>query len=261
MFKDSKQKFEEIKKLPEGDYKHILKRTISFDRLDQLLSSCKDGKCPIINEYDIYFLVDISLDGYVNDRAYYYFKDSLLGNDDDRYKNAKERINIVFKCKKKPKIDQNVFDKDYNEIAGEKFLTSIRRKAFWISLKYQYESNHNPNLDFCGAFGFISTVKEGHESLKSGNFHIDNFRSYLNENLHACNGLDLFRICYFRQKLDLHPSTKATQTALDPALWGKDAWSGLHSCQKLMKCEESNPGFKSATPNQQLHRTPNNGRL
>lgn len=98
---------------------HITKRMRSFDLLDKYLDLCNRNICPVITENDIYHLADISIEGYIRERAYYYTipKDRIIGNDDkDRYCMAWNKLQKVYNCSMLTTIDQSIFMLDTKEV-------------------------------------------------------------------------------------------------------------------------------------------------
>jgi tetratricopeptide (TPR) repeat protein len=178
---------------------HETKRLHSFDRLNDILTKCSKGICPTINKEDQYYLVDISLDGFMLDRAYYFFVDDLYFDAQGRYLEAKKLIQNVLKCKKNPKFNDTTiasFELDYNQMF-HKEKSVKNRKAFWISQKYEFDNTHDQRKDYCGACGFVKTVIDVHKQRFP--YTENQLRIFIDKNSHVANGMDLMRFCYIRQ--------------------------------------------------------------
>lgn len=70
---------------------HSVKRKLSFDVFDQLLTFCENGICPKIKNEYIYCLSDISINGYIRERAHYYSVDGIGIDDNNRHYMAIEK--------------------------------------------------------------------------------------------------------------------------------------------------------------------------
>ncbi len=98
------------KSLPNNldDRYHTLKRNIGFAWFDRMLKDCRKGNCPTYFSDDIFYaLTDVSLEGYVLQKAYHFSNAEVGINDNERYFKALGEINNVFVCKKKPKLNIN----------------------------------------------------------------------------------------------------------------------------------------------------------
>lgn len=191
------------------DVEHETKRTYSFHRLNEILSNCAKGICPTICETDQYHLIDISIDGFVLDRSYYFFTDGLYGGALEGHLKAKQLIKNVYDCPQTPNLDSTTiatFESDYLQLY-EKERSVKNRKAFWRSMKCKYQSHHDPYQDYCKACEFIERMKWIHEDEDEDedSFHqisdFDNLRAFIEEYSHIANGMDLLRLCYLRHKI------------------------------------------------------------
>ena len=85
-----------------NDKYHTLKRHIGFAWFDRMLKDCQKENCPSYFTDDIiYALTDMSLEGYVLNKAYLLSGDKVGNNDKERYFKALGEINNVLVCKQK----------------------------------------------------------------------------------------------------------------------------------------------------------------
>jgi len=192
MFNHLRQEVDEIAKQCDDDFFHSLKRRKSFDLLDGYLDLCCQGKCPDIKEIDIYHLVDISIEGYIKDRAYYYTvpKDQIIGKDDnDRYYMAWNKLRKVYNCSCLATIDRSIFLADTNEVEVIFREQARKRKAYWSYLS-NAASDHVCN--YCKSCEFVEKQKEKESNP-------DAYRQLILENQNKANAIDLFRLCHIRR--------------------------------------------------------------
>lgn len=187
------------------DNYHTLKRNLGFAWFDRMLGDCRQGNCPGYFSNDIFYaLTDMSLEGYVLQKAYH-FSDTGVGiNDNERYFKALGEINTVLACKKEPKLNINLFNQDSRQVyyKTEKksaFYQSARlRKAYWKYLK-EYPNNDEIE-DYFSTCGFIDKVHGIYNKKRCTSQDFETYKEILSENLDIANPLDLYRLCIIRKK-------------------------------------------------------------
>jgi hypothetical protein len=187
------------------DKYHMLKRNIGFSWFDRMLEDCRNEKCPGYFSDDIFYaLTDISLEGYVLQKAYYFSGAEVGISDKERYFKALGRIDNVLVCKKKTKLNINLFNHDSRQIyyKTEKkspFYQSARlRKAYWSYLK-NYPNNDQIE-DYFSTCGFIDKIHRIYNKKKCTSEDLEKYKEILSENHHIANPLDLYRFCVVRKK-------------------------------------------------------------
>jgi len=187
------------------DKYHMLKRNIGFAWFDRMLEDCRNEKCPGYFSDDIFYaLTDISLEGYVLQKAYYFSGAEVGISDKERYFKALGRIDNVLVCKKKTKLNINLFNHDSRQIyyKTEKkspFYQSARlRKAYWSYLK-NYPNNDQIE-DYFSTCGFIDKIHRIYNKKKCTSEDLEKYKEILSENHHIANPLDLYRFCVVRKK-------------------------------------------------------------
>ncbi|MGD9170159.1 MAG: hypothetical protein PVI97_08870 [Candidatus Thiodiazotropha sp.] len=173
---------------------HDLKRRISFEIMDRLLQECSEGKCPMLNPAYHKCLIDISAEGYVRERAYYYSKDEGENNTEKYYFKALSRIQKVLSCALMPKLNDELFEIDNLDLHGnlDHRKGAERRKAYW-RYKSRQESSHKDGdqyTDFCESCSLLDAI-ETNSSAKLN-------KAYYEKHIDMINGLDLFRFCFAR---------------------------------------------------------------
>ncbi len=199
----AKQILEELK----ADEEHGKKRLTSFACLDYFIDCCLESKqCPPITPGHHHYLIDISLEGYIMQRAYYYSKDGIGIDDNNRYLMSKERVERILNCADSCNLQANLFLRFLTEMeATRRTERGIRvRKAYWTHLKFA--PHNNPITDFEGACGFIESFHQ--ESLRlmqnpkhNGSLNLHQIRSFVYDNLHITNGFELFQFCLIKSLL------------------------------------------------------------
>jgi len=191
------------------DKYHMLKRNIGFAWFDRMLEDCRNEKCPGYFSDDIFYaLTDISLEGYVLQKAYYFSGAEVGISDKERYFKALGRIDNVLVCKKKTKLNINLFNHDSRQIyyKTEKkspFYQSARlRKAYWSYLK-NYPNNDQIE-DYFSTCGFIDKIHRIYNKKKCTPEDFEKYKEILSENHHIANPLDLYRFCVVRKKTSLN---------------------------------------------------------
>jgi hypothetical protein len=191
------------------DKYHMLKRNIGFSWFDRMLEDCRNEKCPGYFSDDIFYaLTDISLEGYVLQKAYYFSGAEVGISDKERYFKALGRIDNVLVCKKKTKLNINLFNHDSRQIyyKTEKkspFYQSARlRKAYWSYLK-NYPNNDQIE-DYFSTCGFIDKIHRIYNKKKCTPEDFEKYKEILSENHHIANPLDLYRFCVVRKKTSLN---------------------------------------------------------
>ena len=175
------------------DQWHSVKRCYSFDYFDSFLSSCAMGVCPEIRERHVYYLVDISINGYINQRSYYYHVDDIGIDDNDRYLLSLNKVKNIFNCKKQANMDEILFDTNQLQIQTIFEESAKRRKAYWTYLSNTENIEKIENFYKACAFldTQISCINENNEKK---------YEKLLLENLDKANALDLFRLCNIRNR-------------------------------------------------------------
>jgi hypothetical protein len=170
-----------------------------------MLEDCRNENCPGYFSDDIFYaLTDISLEGYVLQKAYYFSGIEVGIDDKERYFKALERINNVLACKKKTKLNINFFNQDSRQIyyKTEKkstFYQSARlRKAYWSYLK-NCPNNHQIE-DYFSTCEFIDNIHRIYNKKKCTSEDFETYKDILSENHHIANPLDLYRFCVVRKK-------------------------------------------------------------
>jgi hypothetical protein len=187
----------------EQDKVHGCKRIFSFEVLDRYLDCCQNGICPQIDQAHHNFLIDISVSGYFKQRAYYYSKDQIGKDNDDRYYMAVNKVETVFECKTDPDLNDDLFEQDLKELkSGEKAAGARRRKAFWRYMERTYNRKPgDPVSDFFNSKAFIDKVI-CNSSLE--NATLDEYMRQCKQSLDVVNGVDLYRFCHVRKLLSQH---------------------------------------------------------
>lgn len=107
------------------DSYHTLKRNLGFEWFDRMLRDCQQGNCPKYFSDDIFYaLTDISLEGYALQKAHDFLGADVGINDKERYFKAVGKINTVLDCKKKTKININLFNQDSRQVYYKSLLKS-----------------------------------------------------------------------------------------------------------------------------------------
>jgi len=187
------------------DKYHMLKRNIGVAWFDRMLEDCRNEKCPGYFSDDIFYaLTDISLEGYVLQKAYYFSGAEVGISDKERYFKALGRINNVLVCKKETKLNINLFNQDSRQIyykieKTSTFYQSARlRKAYWSYLK-NYPNNHQIE-DYFSTCEFIDKIHRIYNKKRCSSEDFETYKEMLSENHHIANPLDLYRLCAVRKK-------------------------------------------------------------
>ncbi len=188
-----------------NDKYHTLKRNIGFAWFDRMLEDCRNENCPGYFSDDIFYaLTDMSLEGYVLQKAYLFSGDEVGINDKERYFKALGRIKNVLGCKKETKLNINLFNQDSRQVyyKTEKtstFYQSARlRKAYWSYLK-NYPNNHQIE-DYFSTCEFIDKIHRIYNKKRCTSKDFEKYEEILSENHHIANPLDLYRFCVVRTK-------------------------------------------------------------
>jgi hypothetical protein len=187
------------------DRYHTLKRNIGFAWFDRMLEDCQKGNCPSYVTDDVFYaLTDMSLEGYVLQRAYLFSGDDVGVNDKDRYFKALGKINTVLICEKETELDINLFNQDSRQVyyKTEKtstFYQSARlRKAYWKYLK-EYPNNDQIE-DYFSTCEFIDKIHRVYNKKRCTSEDFETYKEILSENHDIANPLDLYRFCIIRKK-------------------------------------------------------------
>jgi hypothetical protein len=203
------------------------KRIISFKIFDTLLDSCMAAICPKIIPYFHQYLTDISVEGYIRERAYLYYMDGIGKDDKERYFLAAQRGARMFECPvKKPTLDKEVFEIESNSFNVQaNYDGAIRRKAFWRYMSRKTAgSEDDPINNHVIANEFVYSMKGFYAKTKYVEDKIDlekiqRLRGLLEENLNIANALDMYKYCYFRQCVK--ESSEECSDKLATARYGK----------------------------------------
>ncbi len=187
------------------DKYHTIKRNIGFAWFDRMLEDCRNENCPGYFSDDIFYaLTDISLEGYVLQKAYLFSGDEVGINDKERYYKALEKINNVLVCKKVTKLNINLFNQDSRQVyyKAEKtlaFYQSARlRKAYWSYLK-NYPNNDQIE-DYFSTCEFVDKIHRIYNKKRCASEDFETYKEILSGNHHIANPLDLYRFCVVRKK-------------------------------------------------------------
>lgn len=188
------------------DESHYKKRSHSFVLFDCLLEGCQENECLIsIIDYQLaYLLFDISLDGYLMEKAYYFYEKNGRQDDKLNYYNAEKLIKKVLDCKKNPAFQQDIFridskeliNRNYNNIA---YYGARKRKAYWTFLK-DYPKNE-PTRDYCNSSKFIAEIHTLSNQHNHDEKDVENIKKLITQNYHIANPIDLYRVCLIRKKM------------------------------------------------------------
>lgn len=198
---DFRREMESIdKSFHAGEY-HNLKRRISFEILDRCLESCVKEHCPQISKDDHYFLIDISVNCYIDERSYFYSIDEIGIDDNDRYLMAKKRIEHVFTCSQRCKLSKDIIEYDVKTLSANEVRNSaVKRKAFWV---YLTEINKCHLTDYNIAQDFIRERDKLNLCNNSNSaYTVEELRKFWNDKLYIINGVDLFSYCFLRNRVD-----------------------------------------------------------
>lgn len=199
------------KSSPDGlnDKYHTLKRNIGFAWFDRMLKDCRNGNCPIYFSDDIFYaLTDVSIEGYILQKAYYFYIAGIGMNDQGRYFKAMEEINTVLTCKKEAKLTINLFNRDSKQVyyRTEKkspLYQSVRlRKAYWNYLKAY--PNNDQIEDYFFTCDFIEKIHRIYNKKRCTSEDLEKYIETLSENRHIANPLDLYRLCIIRNKASVN---------------------------------------------------------
>lgn len=191
------------------DRYHTLKRNIGFAWFDRMLEGCRKGNCPDYVTDDVFYaLTDMSLDGYVLQKAYLFSGDEIGINDEDRYFKALGEINHVLICKIETTLNMNLFNQDSRQVYYRKersstFYQSARlRKAYWKYLK-EYPNN-NQIEDYFSTCEFIDKIHRIYNKKRCTTEDFETYKKILSENRGIANPLDLYRFCIVRKKTSVN---------------------------------------------------------
>jgi hypothetical protein len=187
-----------------ADADHSLKRRLSFEILDGLLKDCANNTCPFLDlEYHNY-LIDISAEGYILERAYYYSADKEKKDEKESYFSADSRIRKIFSCSiSTPKLNDKLFKIDNEDLDTNQNHQqgAINRKAYWRSLsRKKQRRDGDPNTDYSDSCDFVKKITSNDPTTLNELF----FTDYID----MVNGVDLFRFCFMRAN-----SKKPTSTS------------------------------------------------
>jgi hypothetical protein len=184
-----------------GNKVHDAKRVVSFDVLDNLLDCCQHGFCPPLDQKDQMFLIDISIRGYIKEKAKEYIKEGEESNEKCGEEIAEQRVKCIFECQVKPRLVDELFKKDLEDLMkGETAEGARRRKAYGRYLERVDKGRPlDPVQDYCDSAEFIDKVICG---LEIERMTLDNCRIKWEQALDVVNGVDMFRFCRVRELLN-----------------------------------------------------------
>jgi len=217
---EAKKRFEHIadelkenETTADEDYRHAKKRRLSFTILDCLIDYCVNAKkCPPIELRFEHYLIDISIERYIEDRAYFYSIDKIGTNDKNRYRMAEDRIKAVLECPNACRLGSKLFVGAIKDIMNEDLIRSgtKNRKAFWTYLKFK--PNNNPKTDYEGAAGFVKKfhleffkLLQNKEQKQTRNWN--HMKSFVENHRYILNGFELFQACAIKNILGKSPSS------------------------------------------------------
>jgi hypothetical protein len=187
---------------------HDTKRIGSFFWFDKLLSDCVSGCCPAgyFGSSLIYPLADISIDGYVMQKAYFLWEkdnEAKKLSDEERYFIADNHIKAVFNCTIPPALDAETFKLDTKELSSTEsnptaYFGSRNRKAFWAYMRNGLTDAYD---NYCAATAFINFVHSISNNGPHTQQDFQTMRQFLQVNSHIANGIDLFRLCFIRKSI------------------------------------------------------------
>ena len=187
-----------------GDNFHDLKRIGSFLWFDKILDSCEKDSCPIdyLVSPILYALTDISIEGYVLQKAHYLSEARKGSDDDERYYSGMNRITKVLDCRKETILGRNVFEIDSKEVVSKEgnettYYGVRQRKAYWRFL--EHSSGNNEIDDFVESCGFIKKIHTISNQQICTESDVQTVKQLLKSNSHIANPLDLLRLCMVRQ--------------------------------------------------------------
>ena len=192
-----------------NDEYHTLKRTIGFAWFDRMLKDCRKSNCPRYFSDDIFYaLTDMSLEGYVLQKAYHFSGAEVGISDQERYFKALGKINTVLDCKKETKLNINLFNQDSRQVyyKTEKkstFYQAARlRKAYWSYLK-EYPNNDQIE-DYFFTCNFIDRAHRIYNKQRCTSEDFETYKELLSENRHIAHPIDLYRLCIIRKKKSIN---------------------------------------------------------
>jgi len=200
------REIENTRETCDDDGFHWAKRIMGFDCFDDLLEKCYQGVCPIseLRPASIYMLTDISIEGFINIKAYLLGEEGIGNDHAHRYHMAEKKIKHVFKCQKDPGKISDVFKIDTNELMNknvkpEAFHGARKRKAFWAYLTYR--PHNTPQVDYLNSEKFIHEIHFLSNKNVCSTQEIETIKILIESNRHIANALDLYRYCYIKHKV------------------------------------------------------------
>jgi hypothetical protein len=184
---------------------HNLKRNTGFVWFDRMLKDCQNGSCPkYISEDIVYILSDMSLEGYILQKAYHLSKAKVGINDEERYYKALGEINCVMNCKNESQLDIKILNHDSKQVyykakkQSAVYQSARLRKAYWAYLKGA--PNNDQIKDYFSTCEYIDKVHRIYNKKTCTSDDCERYKEILSENCHVANPLDLFRLCIIRKK-------------------------------------------------------------
>lgn len=182
-----------------ADEIHWCKRLWSYDLMDEFLDGCAQGRCPNLAKEDLQYLIDISVNGYVKQKALRMSEANQGSDDKHRYYQALARAQAVLRCSINPTFPRDLFDADERDLASNPAHRegARKRKAYW---RYMDREGGEGSLtdhdreDFCDACGFLNSV----HSAPGGKASPPNPDDW-ERNFDIVNAIDLYRFCLQRK--------------------------------------------------------------
>lgn len=209
--KDKPQDIERIENLVDSilnayrlDKYHDIKRALSFEFLDMLIEECNNGSCPAYSlDEDSwkaiwYCLIDISVEGYINQRAYFYSRDKIGIDDIHRFDVAKSRIDKILNCEGNFILPKHMFSFDNTALRDPHIYGRAKeRKAYWASMKHNPKNKLDSFRDYTSACELLKTIDNlFHERM---HYPKEKLKNLWGENFHIINGVELYKYCILRQ--------------------------------------------------------------
>jgi hypothetical protein len=161
-----------------------------------------NSKCPLLS-VDLHdSLSEISVEGYIKEKSYYYSIDGKGSNDVHRYNMAIERAVRMFNCPIMPTLSPELFNYN-NQNTTQNTSRAKRRKAYWAHLSKELDNNaqEDSKSDAIQAADFITTLSKYYHDITYSNKPVDltMLEKLLLNNLGLANAIDMYQYCFIRQ--------------------------------------------------------------
>jgi hypothetical protein len=189
------------------DVSHDIKRRQSFEIFDRLLDSCMRHKCPLLVANSHKYLIDISVEGYILERAYFNSLDGTEGV--ENYMMAQERVQRMLVCPIRPSLSPKLFDHDAED-AKNNIENVIRRKAYWAyQSRISHQGGGDSRTDYAEAMNFQEQMTSAYldATMNKKPVDLDILKRLLEDSPYMANAIDMYRYCFIRQcQLDMSDS-------------------------------------------------------